>query len=80
MFVWDYETIYNTDEDVTAILSMAKFDKGKTYKIVKHCHTVEKVLFWLKHFERLDLETFKLCANVTSYVQEAEAELESGTK
>lgn len=71
MFVWDYEIIVESDDNVTVQLSMAKFDKGKTYKVVKVCRTVEKVLFWLKHFERLDLESFKLYANVTADLEKS---------
>lgn len=68
MFIWDYE-VYKTNIDgqeggTVAILYTAKVDKGKTYKIVRECTTIADVLFWLKHFERLDLETFKQCATL----------------
>lgn len=64
MFIWDYEITKNDDGSTVAILSMAAIDRGKTFKVVRMCSTTAETLKWLKHFERLDLESFKMCARI----------------
>lgn len=64
MFIWDYEITKYDDGSTVATLSAAKVDKGKTFKVVRTCTTIAETLFWLKHFERLDLDSFKLCAQL----------------
>lgn len=67
MFIWDYVE----KQDGTIDLTVSKFDKGVRHKVTKSNLVCSKALFWLKHYERLDIDAFALEANLEATLEES---------
>ena len=60
MFIWEYDA---TTEELTVM----RVDQGVTHKTyVRNVVTAKQLAYWLKFYETLDLDTFKLSSRLDS--------------
>ena len=64
MFIWDYEIIDKAKKEV--ILTVARCINGCMYTIKLTCTNVPECLFYLKHYEHIEEESFVLAARIAS--------------
>lgn len=59
MLLWDYI-------EESSKLCLRLCEGGKTYRVVQDdVKTAKQLAFWLKHYERLDRDTFIVVSSVT---------------
>lgn len=64
MFIWDYEIVDKAKREV--VLIMSRCINGRMYTVRLDCTNAHECLFYLKHYERIEEESFVLAARIAS--------------